>query len=373
MGIESGCRIPTVSRLDTMSENAREGVKYSARPSTDRPLSISAERRVLAANVFQGLFVAGLLVLLAFFQDHPSVQTLSITFISILLEAIPFVLIGSLIGGFIEVFVPREHIAAVLPRGKGRTLFLAAGLGLVFPVCECAIVPVVRRLIHKGLPLGAAVAFLLGGPIVNPLVAASTAVAYNFAWTVVLQRMILGYLVAVAVGLVFGLFFTESNAFLDGDGVGKPAPGDAQLAAEGRDSVSTVARISLAVEHAAGDFIDIGRFLVIGAFVAGMLQAFVPRGIFIALAETPALSVLAMMAMAVGLNLCSEADAFVAASFRMLLPLAAQMAFMVLGPMLDVKLLMMYLGLFRKRAIVFLAMATILMVFAAVMAAEMLR
>jgi uncharacterized membrane protein YraQ (UPF0718 family) len=123
-------------------------------------------------------------------------------------------------------------------------------------------------------------------------------------------------------------------------------------------------RIYAAVSHAADDFIAIGRFLVIGAFFAAVLQTLVPRQAFTAVMDTPALSILVMMMMAVVLNLCSEADAFVAASFRSTpLPLSAQLAFMVLGPMLDIKLIFMYFNIFRMRAIVTLAALVFSIVF----------
>jgi hypothetical protein len=123
-------------------------------------------------------------------------------------------------------------------------------------------------------------------------------------------------------------------------------------------------KINLAVNHAANDFFDIGRFLVIGAFFAAVAQTLIPRQVFVALTDPPALSILIMMIMAIVLNLCSEADAFVAASFRSTpVPLPAQMAFMVLGPMLDIKLILMYFNVFRLRAILTLSALVFLMVF----------
>lgn len=106
--------------------------------------------------------------------DNPGVQAFALVFVSIVLEALPFMLIGSCVGGLIEVFVNRDKLTALLPRSPWAVTCMAAALGLVFPVCECAVVPVVRRLARKGLPLSAAVAYLLGGPIVNPIVGAST-------------------------------------------------------------------------------------------------------------------------------------------------------------------------------------------------------
>jgi hypothetical protein len=119
----------------------------------------------------QATFLVSALILLVSQICSGSSDGLVIVFVSIVLEAIPFMMLGSVVGGLIEVFVNRERLATMLSHNSWSTVFIAAGAGIVFPVCECAIVPVVRRLIGKGLPLGAAVAYLLGGPIVNPIVA----------------------------------------------------------------------------------------------------------------------------------------------------------------------------------------------------------
>jgi uncharacterized membrane protein YraQ (UPF0718 family) len=311
----------------------------------------------------QAIFVFIAVGLLIFFRDKPQFHTLAITFVSIVLEAFPFMLVGTLIGGGIEVFVSREKITRWLPKRRWAAIFVAAGLGMIFPVCECAIVPVVRRLLQKGIPLSAAIAFLLGGPIFNPLVAASTAVAYFFDGRIVAARLIFGYLIAAAVGLLMDLFFTRIQAVRDEVFSDRPLPAEMAFL-EGSGPPRFLGRVHLAVSHAAGDFLDIGRFLIIGAFLAGLLQTFIPRQVLISIAGTPALSILIMMTMAIALNLCSEADAFVAASFRSTpVSLSAQMAFMVLGPMLDVKLVLMYLNVFRIRSIVVLAGLTFLIVF----------
>ena len=303
------------------------------------------------------------LYLLVFYRNVPAFNTMGITFISIVLEAFPFMLIGTLIGGFIEVFVPQDSITRWLPEGRFTTIFLAAGLGIFFPVCECAVVPVVRRLVIKGVPMGAAIAFLLGGPVVNPVVAASTAVAYFFDWSIVVNRLAFGYFIAVAVGFVMNMFFTKARAFRS-DVIAN------QSFAAHPDSVDSGAGISLpkkigeALSHSANDFSDIGRFLVIGAFLAASIQALAPRFLFSTIASTPASSISIMMVMAMVLNLCSEADAFVAASLQWtLVPVSAQLAFMILGPMLDIKLLLMYGRLFRIRAIITLSGLVILLVF----------
>lgn len=316
-----------------------------------------------ASRWAQICFVLLAICLLIFFRNTPQFNTMGITFISIVLEAFPFMLIGTLVGGFIEVFVPQEKITRWLPEGRFMTVFTAAGLGIFFPVCECAVVPVVRRLLNKGVPLSAAVAFLLGGPIVNPVVAASTAVAYFFDWSIVVNRLAFGYFIAVAAGLLMSAFFTKTQAI-------RPDTLENQRffvhadSAESGVNTSLRKKIGLAVNHAANDFFDIGRFLVIGAFLAASIQLLAPRYLFSPIASTPVSSISIMMVMAIVLNLCSEADAFVAASLQWtLVPISAQLAFMILGPMLDIKLLLMYGRIFRNRAIIVLSGITFLLVF----------
>jgi uncharacterized membrane protein YraQ (UPF0718 family) len=313
-----------------------------------------------ASVLFQLAFAALLVILIACFRQAPPFATLSITFVSIFLEALPFMLLGAAIGGLIEVFVSKGAILRILPAGRLPSVFLAAGLGMVFPVCECAIVPVVRRLFAKGLPLGAGIAFLLGGPIVNPLVLLSTAVAYGNDLRVIACRLAGGYLIAVGMGLLIDRFYTRQSALVE-------IPSDIPVNDPERSSTAPpdgiLTRLGWALQHGAADFLDISRFLVFGAFAAGLLQTLVARGELAVLYASPIVSIFFMMVLAVLLSLCSEADAFVAASFRTTLPLTAQMAFMVLGPMLDLKLIAMYFRMFKKRLILTLSAATFIGVF----------
>jgi hypothetical protein len=269
------------------------------------------------------------------------------------------------------------------------TVFIAAGAGMIFPICECAVVPVVRRLIGKGLPLSAAIAYLLGGPIVNPIVAASTALAYAFDWHIVILRLVLGYGIAVAIGTLMGWLFTGTEAVKDSSDTlwnntlscscHHQLEQDHCLACSGKaqtfpakinqisnttkcgcgsshsTSDSWIDKAGSAFTHAMDDFLAVGHYLVIGAFIAALAQTYIDRSSFLSLTAAPVLSVVLMMTLAILLNLCSEADAFIAASFQGLMPIPAQMAFLLTGPMFDLKLLLMYQKVFTQRAIVVLA------------------
>ena len=313
-------------------------------------------------------FMLALLALagICFFGGRHGVRSFSLVFVSIVLEALPFMLVGACVGGLIEVFVSREKLVSHLPRRPWAMICLAAALGIVFPVCECAVVPVVRRLTGKGLPLAAAVAYLLGGPIVNPIVAVSTMLAYNMDWRVAAIRVLCGYAIAVFVALAMGRLFARRPALLMSSGMREPAQDNQAAAAreigrscggQGAQLVPTglIGKLIGAFRHASDDFLAVAHYLVIGAAVAALAQTIVDRRLFLELTALPIVPSLVMMGLAILLNLCSEADAFIAASFRGLLSLPAQMAFMLTGPMFDLKLLLMYRTVFTRRAIIALA------------------
>ncbi len=305
-----------------------------------------------------GLLFLTVAVLLLLLGQSPAwnslVAGITINFLAIMVEALPFMLVGSLAGGLIEVFVPVAWVERVVRPRPLRAVCIAGAMGFVLPVCECAIVPVVRRLLGKGVPLAAALTFLLAGPIVNPLVAASTAIAYGYDWLAAVVRLGCGYLIAVTIGLVLGRWFNRDSALVaEWSADRSPSCGHQGCGHPGETSIGS--RVRHALAHACDDFFSVGVYLVIGAFIAALVRGVVPMAVFSHLLETPWLSILIMMTMAVALNLCSEADAFIAASFRTILPGSAQMAFMVLGPMLDIKLLLMYQSIFRPRLIIALA------------------
>ena len=324
--------------------------------------SVSSYLGIAVSILF--LLVAYLFFILGNSQNQDFVTFLgifSINFTSIVLEAVPFMLIGTLVGGVIEVFVPIALIDRFLGRGNKNGVFLAGGLGLLFPTCECAIVPIVRRLILKGTSIPAAICFMLSGPIVNVIVAWSTAVAYTYNWKMVLLRIGCGYVVAVFIGLLLTRFKTPEKLVLE-----NIAQSSIRTCGCGEDEFKNNrmwTKLLHAAGHARDDFLQVGKYLIIGAFIAAFIRTVTPVTSFANLSDSPSLLILIMMVMAVLMNLCSEADAFIAASFRWLIPGSAQLGFMVLGPMLDLKLMLMYLSVFRVRTIVLLSVLTFSVVF----------
>ncbi|MFQ3548891.1 MAG: permease [Armatimonadota bacterium] len=286
---------------------------------------------------------------------------------SILLEAMPFMLIGSIVSGLIEVFVPRELITRKLPQNRFLAVALAGLLGIIFPICECGIVPVVRRLIKKGLPLSCAVTYILAGPIVQPIVFASTVIAFAGSWYMAGMRILGGYIVAVCVGLLTLQFLdkkTKDHITFDMDSEANDKTCN-YIAYEDDNynhdhSHQTKNKLASVLLSARDDFFLAGAFLIFGSFIAASMQTFANKEILANIGQHPIGGILTLMGLAFLLSLCSEADAFVAASFVQF-SIPAKLAFLIFGPMVDVKLLAMYSSFLKKRATIFIfGFATIL-------------
>ncbi len=319
-----------------------------------QPLPRERASRAPVVAVVGGLTAIAVVLQLADPTRLPAVQNFVLVFSSLLIEAIPFILLGALVSALIEVFVP-SHVfgkLALLPRPL--QLPASALAGMAFPVCECGSVPVARRLTAKGLAPGAAITFMLAAPILNPIVLASTFVAYrgrDVMWPMVLGRAGVGLLAAVAVGWVIGA--RTKNEVLrarppdPSDDHGHDHEGCSAGCAPHCAGHEEPSRWRAFFEHLSGDFVFMARYLVFGAAVAAALQTFVPQSVIGAVAETPVVSLIAMMTLAFLLSLCSESDAFVAASFVQF-GVGAQLAFLVFGPMVDTKLGFLYTATFSK-------------------------
>lgn len=300
---------------------------------------------ILAAAILVGL---GRLTALG---ENALIETFVLILTSIVIEALPFVLLGALVSALIEVFVPERAFTRVARLPMGLQLPAAALGGFAFPVCECGSVPVARRLIARGVHPAAGLAFMLASPILNPVVLASTIVAYSgrgLAWEMTLGRAGLGLLLALAAGWAIGT--DKARDLL------RPRP-DVDAPREHGS------RSNAFIEHLAADFFFMGRFVVLGAALAAALQTALPQSLVAGIARTPIVGTLALMAIAFVLSLCSEADAFVAVSFTQF-PLGAQLGFLVFGPVVDAKLAFLYGATFRRRFVARLVVISVPIVLA---------
>jgi uncharacterized membrane protein YraQ (UPF0718 family) len=277
-------------------------------------------------------------------------------FLGIFIEAAPFLLFGTLASGIVEVFFAQDIFTRLVSRRAGLSAITGGLMGLAFPVCECGVVPLTRRLLRKGLPLPAGIAFLLAAPVLNPVVIASTFA--SFGWGKVLaMRMGLTLLIAVITGLVFSVEKTPWTILRPTEWVkGDDALGHTPQI-QGRSLPDRWRQVLLI---AMDEFFEMGRYLVIGAALAALMQVFIPQPVMLALGQGPLISVVALTGLAVLLSICSTVDAFVALGFVGTFSTGAILAFLVFGPMVDIKSVLMYGRVFRPRPVLYLILIPLL-------------
>ena len=297
-----------------------------------QPAPASRGWRVGSVELLAGVLIAVVLLrgpLVAVF-DSSAARTWATIFVSIVVQALPFLVFGVLISAAIAVFVPTSFFVRALPRRPVLAVPVAGVAGVALPGCECGSVPIAGGLVRRGVAPAAALTFLLSAPAVNPVVLIATAIAFPGRPEMVLARFVASVLTAIAVGWLWLRFGRAEWIRLPS----RPDLGN----------VSRWTGFWLAVRH---DAIHAGGFLVVGGLTAAFLNVTVPRQWLDAIAGQPVVAVLALALLAVLLSICSEADAFVAASLSQF-SLTARLAFLVVGPMIDVKLFAMQAGTFGR-------------------------
>jgi uncharacterized membrane protein YraQ (UPF0718 family) len=261
---------------------------------------------------------------------RPAVAHWATVFVAIAIQAIPFLVLGVGISAAVAAFVSPALLPRLLPRRPIVAVPAAAVAGLALPGCECGSVPIAGRLVARGAPPAAALAFLLSAPAINPVVLVATAVAFPGRPEVVLARLAASLLAAIAVGLVWAR--RGRDELLDGARRRRTQPGRP---------------LGVFLATAQHDLLHAGGFLIVGAATAATLQTVVPRSVLDSVAGSGALAVLALAVLALAMAICSEADAFVAASLTQF-SMTARLTFMVVGPMVDVKLIALQAGTFGR-------------------------
>nr|WP_240519283.1 permease [Amycolatopsis antarctica] len=265
--------------------------------------------------------------------DVPALRTGATVFVAVCVQALPFLVLGVLISGAIAAFVPARVLRKVLPRKENAAVGVAGIAGVALPGCECASVPVARRLIGQGVAPAAALTFLLAAPAVNPVVMVATAVAFPGEPGMVAAR----FAGSLATAMTMGWLWARWGKL---DWI-------AERALRRLPEVEPGSRWRAFTETARADLVEAGGFLVLGALISAALGVLVPAEVFGVLGEQIVLGVLVMAVLAVVLALCSEADAFVAASLTAV-PLLPKLVFLVVGPAVDVKLFALQAGTFGR-------------------------
>ncbi|MEE1821993.1 permease [Streptomyces sp. BE20] len=279
---------------------------------------------------------------LAWTWDSGGVRAWRTLLVAIVVQGLPFLVLGTVVSAAIGAFVPARVFTRVLPRNPALAVPVAGVAGAVLPGCECASVPVAGSLMRRGVAPAAALAFLLSAPAINPVVLVSTAIAFPDAPEMVLARLA----ASLGTALVMGWLWV---AFGRPDWLRLPK-GPAERGA-GRNPLDEFRR---GLQH---DFLHAGGFLVVGAAAAATFNVLVPPSVLRTFSDSPWLGVPALAVLAVVLAVCSEADAFVAASLTGFSP-TARLAFMVVGPMVDLKLIALQSGSFGRAFAVRFSSAT---------------
>lgn len=264
-------------------------------------------------------------------------------FLSVLLEGVPFILLGTILSGIIDEFLPSRVMVRYLPKNVFLGVCVSGAMGMVFPMCECGIVPVIRRLMAKGLPVSNAIAYMLAAPIVNPIVALSTYAAFFGQHQVEMTVLRLGVGFLVAVLAAFAVHNLKVTSVLK-EGVLTGGGGEHDHSHGG----PPLRRCGNALRVAVKDFLDVMVYFILGVAVSCVFTTGVNRDVLEPVAANDWLAVPAFMGLAILLSLCSTSDAFVAASFKAFSSVA-KLAFLVLGPMFDLKMLFIYSAVFKKR------------------------
>lgn len=293
------------------------------------------------------------------------VNTITNVFLGMILQAVPFLLIGILLSSAIQIFIPESWLERFFPKSLGLGIFAAVIGGFLLPVCDCVSIPVFRSLVRKGIPLPVAVTFMTASPVINPVVILSTYYAFNGNMTIVAGRVCLGLFASVLIGITMAVWPPKAQV-LSGGRL------DMALCSCGCYDDTTYnstpfGKFKLFLRHSQVEFFSVGKYLIIGIGIASVFQV-MGGGIFESAQKGTglAVSITVMMGMGFILSLCSSSDAVIARSFASQFPAGAIMGFLIFGPMMDIKNVMMLTSGFSVRFIGKLLFTTFTVCFAVV-------
>lgn len=294
-----------------------------------------------------------------------SVLQMSTIFLSIVIEALPFVLLGCLISGALQVFLTPERVKRWLPDNRFLSILTGSVLGFFFPSCECGIVPIVHQFVKKGVPVHTAFAFMLTAPIINPIVIFSTIIAFGNSWEMAGWRMVGSFVVALIIGIWLAYFQKESvlktkiQQTIDHNHHHNHHHDHTHGTNKHEEvKIGRIKQLSQqtghVLTHSIDEFFDTGRYLIVGGLIAASMQTYLPTRVMLTLGSTKLLAIIIMLLLAFTMSLCSEADAFIGSSLLSLFGTAPVVAFLVFGPMVDIKNLLMMKRYFNGRFILML-------------------
>ena len=295
------------------------------------------------------------------------IKNISIIFISIFFESLPFLLLGSLISSVIETYVSNETIAKIIPKNKILGSIVGVFLGFFLPACDCAVIPVSKRLLKKKVPINVAISFMLASPIINPVVLLSTYNAfYKTNPEIFWYRLLFGIIIALLIGIIMGIIFGKKNVItnslldkedecchcnnherkIDIDFIDLEE--ECNCHNENRVHHSFKNDILSICKHTAYDFFEVVKYLMFGAILASLVQVLLPRDMLVIFNSNKLLSIIVLMLFAYLISLCSTSDSFVGKSLLSIFNESSIIAYLLLGPMIDIKNTIVLLGNYKK-------------------------
>ncbi|MEO0541089.1 MAG: permease [Cyanobacteria bacterium P01_A01_bin.105] len=311
-------------------------------------------------------------------------------FLSLLVEAVPFLLIGVAFSSLLLFFVSEQKLVGILPKHPLLGALAGSLMGIFFPVCECGNVPVARRLIVQGAPSAVAIGFLLAAPTINPVVFWATWVAFRDQPEIVFMRVGFTLIIATTIGWVFSrqkdmrpllqtnvarsmmrppsrsvTNATQGGASLLSSGTYLIQPkgqqplqldtaGAAALMANPLQDKPWTVKLQLMLENMIYELRELAAVLVMGSAIAATVQVIIPRDIILDLGQGVVTSIIAMMVLAAVVSICSTVDSFFALSFASTFTSGSLLAFLLFGPMIDLKNIGLMMTVFKGRAVTYM-------------------
>lgn len=291
-------------------------------------------------------------------QAFEKFKNIYIKFISILIEGIPFILIGSFVSAIIQVCIKEEIFIKILPKNIFLSCIIAAFAGFLFPVCDCGTIPILRSITKKGVNIGVGITFMLASPIVNPISIMSTIYAFKGMQSVIIYRVVMGITIAIIVGLIIGCFYKNSIDIFNE----KEESIECECELCNLENSTKIDKIKIIFIHTGNEFFYVGKFLILGIFLSSILQSILPVNNISAINDDKS-SLIIMMALAFLFSLCSTSDSFVSKSFLGQFSINSVMGFLIFGPMLDLKNVLMLMASFKKSFILKVVIITFLVTF----------
>lgn len=283
-------------------------------------------------------------------------KNIAIIFLSIFFESLPFLLLGSLISSIIETFISDEKLVSLIPKNKILGSMVGIILGFFLPACDCAVIPVSKRLIKKKVPINVCVSFMLSSPIINPVVLLSTYYAfYKTNSSIFWYRLMLGIIISLVIGIIMGILFTKKEVIINNS---------IECDCHDHSKIKSVKNSILSIlKHTGIDTFEVIKYLMFGAILASIIQVLLPRNVLIIFNNNKILSIITLMLFAYLISLCSTSDSFIGKSLLLSFSKSSIVAYLLLGPMIDIKNTIVLLGNYKKSFVITLITLIFIIIF----------